>query len=97
MPVSSLLLTITPEAEPALRDALGADPRTTLGDRVGCRLPIALDTPDREADRDAWDWLRALPGVRWIDLVWISIDPEDAEDFTTARRGHHSRDDGAQS
>jgi hypothetical protein len=78
MPVSGLLLTIDPAHEPALRQALSADARTTPGDLVKTRLVVALDTPSRRADEAAWAWLRALPGVSWIDLVWISIDP--AED-----------------
>lgn len=83
MPVSGLLLTIDPSHEPALRSALAADLRTTPGELVGTRLPVALDTPSRQADEAAWAWLRALPGVKWIDLVWISIDPSEDD------RRHH--------
>lgn len=79
MPVSGLLLTIDRAHESALREMLAADPRTTPGDTLGTRLVVALDTPTQSADEAAWAWLRTLPGVLWIDLVWISLDPAEAD------------------
>jgi len=77
MPVSGLLLTIDPAHEDTLRAALAADRRATAGDTIGTRLVVVLDTPSKRADETAWEWLRGLPGVRWIDLVWINVDPAD--------------------
>jgi len=79
MPVSGLLLTIDGACEVELRKTLGADARVTLGETLGGRLVVALDTPSQSADEAAWAWLRAEPGVRWIDLVWISVDPTEAD------------------
>ena len=89
MPVSSLLLTIDPAHEAALRARLVDDARTTLGPTIGTRLVVALDTASRADDEVAWAWLHALPGVRFIDLVWISIDPtEDNEGREPRRRSN---------
>ena len=74
MPVSGLVVTIDPTREAEIRAALHADPRTEAHDLIGPRLVVALDTPSREADEGAWHWLRAVPGVLWIDLAWISIE-----------------------
>lgn len=79
MPVSSLLLTIDPAAEPNLRAALATDPRVLIGERVGPRLPLALETADQADDEAAWAWLRGLPGVAWVDLAWISIEASVAD------------------
>jgi nitrate reductase NapAB chaperone NapD len=90
MPVSGLLLTIERAHEPALRQTLAADARTSAGDTIGGRLVVALDTPSRHADREAWAWLSGLPGVRWIDLVWVSFDAGDDETIAApapSRRG----------
>lgn len=44
-------------------------PGLVIGERHGDRLPIVLDTPTREADREAWDAVSATPGVVHVDLV----------------------------
>jgi len=87
---------VDPTAEPALRRALTADARTTVGELIGARLPVALETVDRDADHAAWEWLRSLGGVIWIDLVWITIDPDDAEKYTPGRKGRRKSFDGAE-
>jgi len=79
MPVSGLLLTIDSECEVELRKTLGSDARMTLGDTLGGRLVVVLDTPSQSADEAAWAWLREQSGVSWIDLVWISVDPSEAD------------------
>lgn len=94
MPVSGLLLTLDPADEGAVDAtlaALAADPRVTLGPREGHHLAIALDTPSRRADQAAWEALYALPAVTWIDLVHVSIDPNEADDASEAGARHGRR------
>lgn len=80
MPVSGLLLTIDERSEPDLRTVFAGDARTLAGERIGARLTLALTTANKDADDMAWQWLSSLPGVRWIDLVWISLDlPHEGE------------------
>ncbi len=86
MPVSSLLMTIDSARESELRECLAVDPRTTLGATFGQRLVLVLETASRRDDTAAWAWLKGLPGVLFIDLVWISIDPADDDEVREPRR-----------
>jgi len=85
MPVSGLVLTLSSadgddHAVRATLDALAADARVTVGPRADAKLPIALDTPGRAEDRAAWRWIEDLPAVRWIDLVWVGLDPGEPDE-----------------
>jgi hypothetical protein len=81
MPVSGLVLTLDTDRIDQTLAVLARDPRVTLGPREGHRLALALETDDRVADERAWEELRAVPGVTWIDLAYITIDPD--EDVAT--------------
>ena len=71
MPILSAVLTLQPD--PALRAAtlswLHAHPDVTVGEAFGERLPIVLDTPDRDRDRQLWQALERLPGVAHLAVV----------------------------
>jgi hypothetical protein len=60
--------------------AIAGRPEFRVGSRQGQRLPAVLDTPDAETDRRCWRWLRGLPGVAHVDVVFIHF--EDARPAT---------------
>lgn len=77
MAVSSLVIDIADGAAgDSARDALRADARFTLGPANGTRQAVVLDTPSAIADTDAFDWLRDLPGVRWVTVVRVYLDDD---------------------
>lgn len=82
MSVSALVLTLAEDpaaADDALR-AIAADGRFTLGQREGPRrVALVQDTPDRDADQAAHDWLLARPGVAFVDVVLVYLDPPATE------------------
>ena len=81
MPVSGLIVSLGPDSAAVERTlaTLAEDPRFVVGEQRNSRLALVLDTPNQSADREAWRDLEALPAVRWIDLVYISIDPNVAD------------------
>lgn len=85
MPISGLVLTLDLTHLDSTLAALGADLRLSLGPREGHRLAVALETESQAADKVAWSDIQALPGVLWIDLAYITIDPNEAEDRTSPR------------
>ncbi|MCO5167415.1 MAG: hypothetical protein M9894_13795 [Planctomycetes bacterium] len=80
--MSALVLTLADDPA-AADDALGAiaaDARFTLGPREGPRrVALVMDTPDRDADQAAHDWLLARPGVAFVDVVLVYLDPVPTE------------------
>lgn len=77
MPISGLLIH-TKASETDAGDRLNRRLREraefTLGARDQCRLSVVLDTPDEDANRDAWRWLEQQPEVAHIDVVCIHFD-----------------------
>ena len=80
MPISGLVLTLSADA--ALADQavakLHTRPEFTLGECNDRWLPVALDAADDAASRDLHDWLNALPGVEFVDVVYVDFS-EDSE------------------
>ena len=66
MPIIGAVLTL---GEGADLEALGADPRVTVGPRMGAKLPVVLDTVGRREDIELCDSLLALRGVLHIDVA----------------------------
>lgn len=79
MPISGLVITLGDDeaACEAAMKALSVNTFITLGNREGYRLPIVVETPDSEVDRDVWDWLQALPGVRFVDVACVHFTDEE--------------------
>lgn len=75
MPVVGLLVTLSEDAvaAEAARAWLAADPRFELGPAEGRRLAAVMDTPDRAADRAAWDDLASLPGLLAAEPVYADL------------------------
>ena len=76
MPISGLVITLSEQADLA-RSAvqqIRGNAQVRLGDREGRRIPLVLDTPDPSTDKRTWNWLNELPGVTWVDVVFIHFD-----------------------
>lgn len=76
MSISGLIITLqdAPLAERAIA-ALARDARLTLGERYGNRIVAVAETPGVDTDRALWDDLRATPGVEYVDVTFVSLDP----------------------
>lgn len=80
MPVSGLVLTLSANGGTAAEaiSALKARPEIECEAPRGNKLPVAVDTLDRTKDQALWRWINELPGVDFIDVVFISF-PEDED------------------
>lgn len=78
MPISGLVLTLS--ADPALAAAataaLDARPEITPGAARERWLPVALDANDDTESRALHDWLQALPGVEFVDVVYVNFETD---------------------
>ena len=89
MSVSGLVITLAndrSEAERTLR-VLACDPRLTLGERFGQRVPAVAETPGVAEDRALIDDLRALDGVENVDVTFVALDEPPGE-TESDRRTH---------
>jgi len=84
MPISGLVITLSDDAR--LRDAALAElshhPAVSLGPLTGQRLPIVVETPDSDADRDVWEWLSALPGITLVNIAVVHFTDCAAQETT---------------
>lgn len=80
MPVCGLVAVLEPAREQQLRAlaALEGHGAITLGELQGDRLPLVIDTPDLESDQQLWRWLRELPDILHIDVVYVDASEDDA-------------------
>ena len=65
---------------PAVIEQIQRHPNFQAGQRQSQRLPVVLDTPDKETDKRCWGWLNNLPGVHHVDVAFIHFEDEDAFD-----------------
>jgi hypothetical protein len=75
MAVSALIVTLDEDRDGAALRALADDGRFTIGPREGDRVAVVLDTPGPDADDAAFDWLRGQPGVAFVDVIAVYLDP----------------------
>jgi len=52
-------------------------PHLQPGPCQNLRLPVVVDTPDRETDKRCWRWLNDLPGVHQVDVAFIHFEDDD--------------------
>jgi nitrate reductase NapAB chaperone NapD len=85
MPILSAVLTLSGSEERRQQTlaALSGDARVTLGVTHGHRLPVVLESHDRDEDRALWCQVMDLPGVLSAELVFADFsdlsEPRDAE------------------
>lgn len=76
MIISGLLLTLSEDprlAERAER-TLRARPGFTLAARARRWLPAVVEVEDARAGRELHEWLEALPGVDFVDVVQVNFE-----------------------
>lgn len=75
MAISGLVVTVCEGAAgDAAAGALAADKRVTIGPRFGDQIAIVAETLGVQADRELCEALRAIPGVRHVDVSFIHLD-----------------------
>lgn len=76
MIISGLLLTLSEDVQLASRAeaALSARPEFTLAERSQRWLPVVVEAESVGAGRDLHDWLNALPGVEFVDVVQVNFE-----------------------
>ncbi len=82
MPVSGLILTLSTEtgAVVKLLDWMGRDVCVEVGERVGDRLAIVLDTVGKRADKLYWERLQDDDGVVFVDVSCVYFDEGEGVD-----------------
>ena len=78
MIISGILLTLSDNARLAesVLATLRARPEFTLAKCAQRWLPVVVEVPDVAASRDLHDWLNALPGVDFVDVVQVNFEGE---------------------
>ena len=81
MPVSGLVVTFSDDK--LIGDqafvAIENNSQISIGPREEKRMAIVLDTDSSLEDRILWDWLNALPGVLFVDVVFVGFENADNE------------------
>ena len=75
MITSGLVLTLNSDAALAEQAvaSLRIRPEFTPGEQNDRWLPVALEVADDDASRAAHDWLNSLPGVEFVDVVYVDF------------------------
>ena len=73
MPVSSLVLHLSPDAELRAQalEQLAVHPAVMVGESAQRLLAAALDTASEDENKSCWRWLNALPGVDFVEVLSV--------------------------
>ncbi len=92
MPVSGLVVTLAPPGSipgsspdvviATVIEKIREHPNFQAGPRQDQRLPVVLDTPDKDTDKQCWGWINQLPGVHHVDVAFIHFEDSDAFEIT---------------
>jgi hypothetical protein len=87
MPVSGLVVSLCqePQARAEAIEAIGREPRITMGTQEGNRLAVVLDTDSSQQDQQIWQWLRSLPGVSLLEVAFVGFEEDRASADRTSR------------
>jgi nitrate reductase NapAB chaperone NapD len=85
MPISALVLTVDPEAPGDLLAALAADPRLTVGEAVGVRIPVVAETATARGGAELVEELLRTDGVLHVVVVCVELTEEGDEEWTGER------------
>ncbi len=91
MITSGLVLTLNADAVLAgqAMASLRTRPEFTPGERNDRWLPVALEAADDATSRAAHDWLNQLPGVDFVDVVYVNFEGEENLRAEEASRNTH--------
>ena len=78
-PVMTSGLIVTLDTNESL-PTLAASPALTVGERTGDRVPVALEAENAGASEQWTEWVRGLPGVAGVEVVFVHWDQ--AEEVT---------------
>ena len=83
MPVSGLVVTLSPPGPDAEQAAawLREDARFAVGEPEPAtprRLPVTLDTADRDADKHTWEEMQEHPGIDFVDVACVFFEEDEA-------------------
>jgi len=79
MPISALVVTLDPALGEVAREVIATDPRVTLGEPQGNRLPVVTETETLSAGEELLRELGRIPGVLNVDVVGIDFSDFDGE------------------
>jgi hypothetical protein len=90
MPISGLVITLSPHEELAAQAVatLSARPEFMPGERNARWLPVDMESRDDDGSRDLHGWLNALPGVDFVDVVYVNFDEDEATASLTSEVNH---------
>lgn len=76
MPISGLVLSFSPDSSLPREtlDALRNHPSIVIGDACENRIPIVVESADSEDATTIWEWLHSLPGIAFVDLVYLHFE-----------------------
>lgn len=72
-----------PEGE-AGAAVLASWPEVTLGERQGVWLPVAVEARDVSHSRALHERVQAVPGVAWVEVVYVGFEGDPSDGGTEA-------------
>ncbi|MBX9579411.1 MAG: hypothetical protein K2X87_03810 [Gemmataceae bacterium] len=76
---SGLVVALDPAGGDGVPGAVGAVPAFTVGEATAGWLSVALEAADAAGSEWWADWLRRLPGVAGVEVVFVHWDGADPE------------------
>lgn len=78
MPIAGLSLTLNKD-ETLVSEAvaeLAKRPEILLGEWKAHYMAAVIDTPSSQESRDLHRWIESLPGIDFVDVVYVGFDEE---------------------
>lgn len=81
MTISGLVIQLDDDMERAelARAALRQEPRLTLGEARGSRVPAVLDVAELPLACGVHEWLRSVPGVLDVRVVFVDVEGDSSQ------------------
>ncbi|TWU62201.1 hypothetical protein V7x_39300 [Crateriforma conspicua] len=79
MPISGLVVTFESSVSDheASRMAIGDIPEVDLGQAVGSKLAIVVDSETKGRDRQVWEMVQGMPGVIDVAIAMVAFDGDE--------------------
>lgn len=74
-----LLVSLDSPKSGAVERRLRAHPSMTVGEVAERWLPVAVEAEDDSVCRDLHEWIGALPGVAFVDVVHVNFEESPVE------------------